>query len=105
MALKITVKSNARNFLLIIRKKMDDKNILTWSYDNDLNFHHTPAQWKNMAWLKPTIEEDNSVLKLSLRRLSDTLLDDADRGVFYGRFTEMIISHFKNRIVSIEFTP
>ena len=36
------------------KKAIDDGHVATWSYDKDGDFTHTAAQWKNLAWLRPS---------------------------------------------------
>ena len=37
------------------KKAIDDKKVVTWSYDKQGDFTHTPNQWKDQAWLRPTV--------------------------------------------------
>lgn len=82
-----------------IKKAIDNGHIETWSYDSDGDFTHNVDQWKNKAWLRPQIYSD--ALELVLVSPHATPLVPIVRGVYLGRFSEMLIAHFDQSISSI----
>lgn len=94
--MSLVFKTNKPKALLdAIKKEIDEDKIATWIYDKDGDFTHTPAQWKNKAWLRPTVDEGQLVLKI-IKPESVTKLGNAVLGVYYGRFLEMVSNHFEN---------
>jgi len=86
--------SNPSELLKTIRKMIDSKEITTWSYDSDGDFTHTPEQWKNKAWLRPSIYDD--ALKLGIIAPKDITMSKLIYGIYHGRFIEMLLIHFDN---------
>ena len=84
--------TNTPNKLLSsIKKAVDDKKIVTWSYDVDGDFTHTVAQWKNRAWLRPEIMSDRLaffIIKPQRINVSTTVY-----GIYHGRFLESVLTH------------
>ena len=39
--------------LAAFKKAINDKHVITWSYDDDGDFTHTHTQWAKLAWLRP----------------------------------------------------
>ena len=89
----ITVVSTAPTTLLAnIKEQIDDKEIRTWSYDQDGDFTHTPPQWKDKAWLRPKIVTGKLIL--NILPPSKTKLSAEVYAVYHGRFIEMLLEHF-----------
>ena len=85
-----------------IKTAIDDEKIVTWSYDSDGDFTHTPDQWKYEAWLKPKIYSDElrfGILKNDKRDLSTVIY-----GVYHGRFIEMLLTHFDKSFTTVYAT-
>lgn len=91
MAILITTDKPAA-LLASIRKAIDDKKVVTWSYDRAGDFTHDPEQWKNEAWLRPTVEKARLVFGI-LKPKSKTSLSHTLYGVYHGRFIEMLATH------------
>jgi hypothetical protein len=89
----LIIKTDKPNGLLTaIRKGIDDKTIETWSYDDDGDFTHTPAQWKKKAWLRPKIFEGE--LRFGIIKPKGEEPNRTIYGVYHGRFIEMLLIHF-----------
>lgn len=89
----LTVSTYAPNSLLAkIKKAIDEKEIVTWAYDGDGDFYHTPEQWCKRAWLRPTVQSGE--LKLAIIANRKVPLTSVIYGVHYGRFLEMLLAHF-----------
>jgi hypothetical protein len=57
--------STPKKLLSEFKKAIDNKEVVTWAYDTDGDFYHTPPQWKDVGWLRPSIEEGQAlVMKL-----------------------------------------
>jgi hypothetical protein len=91
MAIRIKT-SNPKGLLVKIKKAIDDGHIRTWAYDKDGDLTHTPEQYKNKAWLRPSIEEGELVLHiLGNKEASPTR---AIYAIYHGRFLEELLTHF-----------
>jgi len=96
MALEIRT-NNPAALLASIKKAIDDEKVVTWSYDSANDFTHTAEQWNEQAWLKPEIDVKNNILKLTLLKpKSVDKIEKSVRGVYQGRFIEMLVTHFSN---------
>lgn len=82
---------NPARLLKDFKKKIDDGEIVTWSYDKDGDFTHAPDQWKNKAWLKPTEETDR--LRFNIIGSKKYELTWTIYSVYHGRFMEAMIRH------------
>ncbi len=89
----VIIKTNTPEELLkLIKKAIDEGDVVTWSYDDDGDFTHTPNQWKYKAWLKPEIYDTE--LRLGIIKRNDEVLSKEIYGVYHGRFIEMVLVHF-----------
>ena len=77
-----------------IYKGIDDKKILTWGYDREKDFYHTPEQWSGEGWFRPTTAPDLLVFGLIGRK--NTQMTKMVYGAYHGRFIEMLLAHFDN---------
>jgi hypothetical protein len=77
--------------LAAFKKAIDDKKVLTWAYDKDGDFYHTPEQWKDKAWLRPSVLDGQMLTLNYLTRTTTT--SKPDYAVYHGRFIETMLSH------------
>lgn len=91
MAVRIYT-GNPKTLLEKIKKAIDKKHIITWSYDDDGDFTHTADQWKNRAWLKPFLGKDS--LDLGILNPKETKISTPVYAIYHGRFIEMVLTHF-----------
>jgi hypothetical protein len=82
--------STPQALLAAFKKGIDDGHIVTWSYDNDGDFTHTPPQWNKKAWLRPAISSGVLTMKLIGHQSNVTW---EVFGVYHGRFIESMIVH------------
>jgi hypothetical protein len=84
---------DARTVLAMIKDKIDQGHIDTWSYTPRGDFTHTPAsgQWTNKAWLLPKTLEDR--LELNIIRPKNRSVEREVYAVYHGWFIEMAIAH------------
>jgi hypothetical protein len=88
----VLFKTNAPQALLSdFKKKIDVGLVVTWSYDNDGNFTHTPDQWRHSAWMVPSI--DVSSLCFNILGHKSKITTKAIYGVFHGRLVESVATH------------
>lgn len=85
---------NPSELLKKIKKSIDEKSIVTWSYDSDGDFTHSPDQWKNKAWLSPIAYENE--LRFGILKQKNVRLKKHIYGIYHGRFIEMLLNHFDN---------
>ncbi|WP_419692549.1 hypothetical protein ACN262_25395 [Burkholderia gladioli] len=91
--MSITVYTNQPQELLDdIKKEIDSKNIVTWAYDDDGDFYHTPDQWGGRAWLRASVQ--SGILVFSILGQKDAVMMKDVYGVYHGRFIEMLLTHF-----------
>ena len=91
-----------RELLATFKKKIDDKRVVTWSYDKDGDFTHEVPQWKNLAWLRPRIKEGELALFIVCPKQSKITTETY--AIYHGRFIESMLGHcdalFKQGIAS-----
>jgi hypothetical protein len=78
--------------LKAFKKAIDDGHVVTWSYDKDGDFTHTPDQWANQAWLRPTVTPETR-LTLFIVAPIDTTISSEAYAVYHGRFIEAMLVH------------
>lgn len=81
-----------RKLLSTFKKAIDDGHVVTWRYDDDGDFIHTPDQWKDYGWLRPTIYEGKRLTLNFIARKSKITTRPA-YGVWHGRFIESMLMH------------
>lgn len=77
------------------KKKIDQGHVVTWSYDKDGDFTHTPDQWRSKAWMRPSIELGG--LKFNFLANVSEVTSTALYGVYHGRFVESVVAHCDDR--------
>ena len=83
--------SDPQKLLTTFKHLIDQKKVLTWSYDRDGDFTHTPDQWANKGWLRPSVFSGRLILNfLGNEKVTTT---SALYGVFHGRFLESMLTH------------
>lgn len=90
MALYFTT-SDSEKLLKVFKEKIDDKSILTWSYDSDGDFTHTVPQWEKLAWLRPRIQSGKLVFYIVCPK--DRKISVTTYAIYHGRFIESMLSH------------
>jgi len=90
MALKFITPAPSA-LLAAFKKGIDDKKIVTWSYDSDGDFTHNTDQWRNKAWLRPIIK--NGQLAFGTLKPKNSTVTWEIYGVYHGRMIESMIVH------------
>lgn len=89
--------------LSAFKKKIEDGEIETWSYDSDEDFTHTPTQWKRKAWLHPVKLSDR--LRFTIISSKNYDLTRALYGIYHGRFIEAMLTHCHELFTVARATP
>lgn len=91
-----------RKLLEDIKQAINDKKIVTWGYDNDGDFYHTPEQWNYKAWLSPTISDKYLIFGIVGEKDKDMSVETY--AVYHGRFSEMLLAHFDHEFSNVYST-
>lgn len=91
------------DLLASIKNLIGQRRIETWSFDTDGDFTHEPEQWRNLAWLRPSL--GNGELKFGIVGNQNNVMTKPVYGVYHGRFAEMILIHFDTQISEIRISP
>jgi hypothetical protein len=83
--------SDPQKLLATFKHLIDQKKVVTWSYDRDGDFTHTPDQWARKAWLSPSIL--NGRLIMNFLGNQSVTTTSALYGVYHGRFLESMLTH------------
>ncbi len=75
--------------------------IQTWEYDSMGDYTMNPPQWRKQAWMRFQKEAGNKI-KFGIVQRRDVNLSKEVYAVYHGRFTEMLLAHFDDHIISIE---
>lgn len=101
MAIYITT-ADPQGLLDSIRDSIEKQIVRKWTLDADGDFTHE-SQWKNRAWFKSYVEPRRLSFGLIGRR--DEAMTKQIYGIYHGRFSEMLLTHFDSRIDRLELTP
>ncbi len=93
---------NPRSLLSAIKAKIDSGKVDTWGYDSDGDFTHSPAQWQDKAWLKPSIA--SGTLTFGLIGRKEVAMGKEVYAIYHGRFIEMLLAHFDDSFSSAQAT-
>ncbi|HEV2628996.1 MAG TPA: hypothetical protein VGV41_10170 [Pseudolabrys sp.] len=83
--------ANPQALLAAFKKAIDEGHVVTWSYDANGNFTHTPSQWKDEAVLRPSIYTGWLVMNFYRRKSDKT--SPGLYAVYHGRFIESMLAH------------
>jgi len=88
-----------------IDKKIVDKELKTWKIvKNDINevlYSHIPEQWNEKVMPKPFVYDNCVKFKMSWWS-KNAEPDKASKGYITGRFTEILLVHFREQFTYIE---
>src|SRR5882724_10950054 len=95
-SMALLFKTNTPQALLNdFKKKIDEGHVVTWSYDKDGDFTHTPDQWRNQAWMRPSI--DLGGLRFNILGNAKKITTKAVYAVYHGRMVESMAAHCDDR--------
>jgi hypothetical protein len=95
--------SDPGKLLAAFKAAIDAKQIVTWSYDQSGDFTHTPDQWRNHAWMRPSVENGRLVMRFFGR--SDEVTTWEVYAVFHGRFIESMTAHCNKLFSEVRMPP
>lgn len=83
--------ANPAGLLAAFKNAIDKAQVVTWSYDKNGDFTHTPEQWKYRGWLRPSLSAGR--LSMSFLGRSDEITTWQVYAVYHGRFVESMTAH------------
>ena len=89
---------NSSSLLQSIYLAIDNKKIHTWTYivfEGKRYLTHSPEQWIKKAYLLPEVYDGE--LRFGIVPPRDQRIADETRGVYHGRFVEMLMGHFRTQ--------
>ncbi|MCR5152560.1 MAG: hypothetical protein K6A98_05340 [Prevotella sp.] len=101
MAIFVTT-GNPESLLNDIRDSIEKQNVQTWSVDVQGDFTHV-SQWKEKAWFRAYVRTKRLVFGLIGRK--DEAMTKMVYGLYHGRFSEMLLTHFDANIEDLNLTP
>lgn len=98
---------NPAELITKLHSLIDSNSIQTWSYDSDGDYTHVLDQWKNKAWIRPYKNISNHDYNLVFGFIGNKkiITSKALYGIYHGRFSEMLLTHFDDKISNIIITP
>ena len=90
MAVHLLTKTPAK-LLESFKEAIKKGRVVTWAYDADGDFTHTPEQWKNAAWFRPAIQSGRLVMRIV--KPQGKILTREVYGIYHGRIIESISIH------------
>ena len=89
---------NPQQLLIEVKAAIREGTVQTWLLDKDGDLTHSPVQWKNKAWFRPSTEAGVLVFKI-LGRQSVAMTTEV-YAVYHGRLIEMLLAHFDKKFAS-----
>lgn len=89
-----------------IKRDINNNTLQTWSVvyanQNEEFLTHSPGQWFNKALLQPSSANNPSRLIFTVTWYTNSVPDEYTRGLFIGRFTEVLLAHYKSSFSKLE---
>lgn len=96
-----------QQLITAIEKAIKDGDLKTWKKiatpKGEILYSHTPAQWDEKAMFKVSVEDEYVSFDIVWWEKAGEP-DDATKGYITGRFTEVLIVHFRirfNRLILV----
>jgi hypothetical protein len=90
--------NNPQQLLNEIKAAIRAGTVQTWLLDKDGDLTHSPEQWKNRAWFRPSFEGGILVFKI-LGQQSVAMTMEV-YAVYHGRLIEMLLAHFDQKFTN-----
>ena len=88
-----------------INKAIKDEDLKTWTKivdkKDEILYSHLPQQWNEKAMLKPNIQKDKVRFSMVWWDKNEQPTDET-KGYILGRFTEVLMVHFKNYFTHLQ---
>ena|SRR6185312_9570584 len=82
-----------------IDKAMNDESLKTWeivkSKEGEILYTHTPGQWNQKALIERQANQGNVLFTITYWQ-GKTQPSKDEEGYYFGRFTEILLVHFRN---------
>ena len=89
----VSVSTSSPSLLLQrFKNAIDNKHVVTWKYYADGDFTHTPPQWADKAYMRPSIESGK--LKFNIVKTASLAVTTPVYAVYHGRLIESLMEHF-----------
>jgi hypothetical protein len=98
----VVITQEPAKLLSAIKKTVAAGSIETWQVDSDGDFTHSPKQWVYQAWFHPSVQSDRIVFNILGSKSKK--MTKAIYGIYHGRFTEMLLTHFDTMLSDIRPT-
>jgi hypothetical protein len=83
--------TNPAALLAAFKSAIDKGQVVTWSYDKNGDFTHSPEQWRHRGWLRPSLSSGR--LTMNFIGSSDEVTTWEVYGIYHGRFVESMMVH------------
>lgn len=103
--IKVVLKDISADALIKgINDLINQNRIQTWEYDIMGDYTMTPSQWREQAWIRPTVKIGRTI-KFGIVKRRDSNISKEVYAVYHGRFAEMLLAHFDIHIKTMEVSP
>ena len=96
---------NTESLYKAINSKINNGELKTWEIKKDLEgkifYNHSPDQWTDKVLLKPLNNINGLQLEINWWENKQEP-DDATKGYILGRFTEILMVHFRKYFEKVE---
>jgi len=97
--------SPPNNLLLAINKAIKSGDLKTWKIvidaDDNILYTHTPPQWNEEALIEPKVLQNKVVFEITFWKGKPKPSKET-AGYYLGRFTEILLVHFRNYFTKLE---
>jgi hypothetical protein len=101
MAVK-AICGDPQQLLDAIKEAIRSGTVETWELDTDGDLTHSPEQWNNEAWFRPSVQTGQLVFMI-IGKESEAMSTEV-YAVYHGRFIEMLLAHFDDKFSSASAT-
>ncbi|MDC1175102.1 hypothetical protein OAT67_06890 [Bacteriovoracaceae bacterium] len=83
--------SSPEKTLKKVKDLIQKNEIVTWEFDEDGDFFHSPKQWKGKAWMRPKVEAGQ--IGFYIVPTSSSAISSTVYAIYHGRLIEMFLTH------------
>ena len=101
----ITIKTkNPQKLIKSLNDAIENREILTWSVDQDGDYTIARDQWRYHAWFKPQDIKDGELI-FGIVQSRKYNMTRKLYGIYHGRFVATLLSHFDDLMDDIIISP
>ena len=97
--------TSPNQLVVAIDKAMNAASLKTWKLLKDgggnVLYTHTPNQWNEEAFIQPQARPDRIIFAITPGKGKPTPTKETE-GYYLGRFTEILLVHFRNYFTKLE---